>query len=49
MIKQTNKKKERRKKKKNTRFRNNKISVFIEFLKLLFWHPVLVLAYKQKL
>jgi hypothetical protein len=46
---QTNKKPKQTNRKKNTRFRNNTISVLVYVLELLLWHPVLILAYKQKL
>jgi hypothetical protein len=48
MNKQINKNKQTNKK-KNTRFRNSRISVLVYILELLLQHPVLVLAYKQKL
>jgi hypothetical protein len=35
--------------KKPSRLRNNRISVLVYVLELLLQHPVLVLAYKQKL
>jgi hypothetical protein len=36
-------------KQKPSRFRNNRISSLVYLLELLLQHPVLVLAYKQKL